>query len=115
MLPKTRKNGAKLHWLIDGHGRLREVNVIGASNEWLRPLSWLWSFTQTIYEIKPGRTATVGELLRLNEGTSFDGEKSRAEDFGDFLSKYAPNTPLTRTMFLDFMNESLDVDLPSYP
>jgi hypothetical protein len=30
-----------LHWLIDGHGRLREAEVIGSSKEWLRPLSWL--------------------------------------------------------------------------
>lgn len=104
-----------LHWLIDGDGHLREAAVIGMRNEGLRPLSWLWRFTQTIYEIKPGRVATVGELFTLSEGASHDPEKSSSADFQNFLSSFSPDTLFTRSMFLEFMNESPDVDLPTYP
>ena len=104
-----------LRWLIDGDGRLREAVVIGMRNEWLRPLSWLWRFTQTIYEIKSGRVATVGELLSLNKGASRDPEKSSSKDFQNYLSCFSQDTPFTRSMFLEFMNESPDVDSPTYP
>jgi len=104
-----------LHWLIDGHGLLREAVIVGTRNEWLRPLSWLWAFTQTIFELKPGKSVTIGELLSLNEGASRDPEKSSAAEFKLFLSKYTSNTIFSRAMFLEFMNESPDVDLPTYP
>jgi len=114
-MPESKKGKAVLHWIVDGHGRLREAKVVGASLEWLRPLSWLWRFTQTIYEIAPGRTVTVRELLDLNGGASRDPEKSSARSFRHYLSKQPPDADFTRTMFLEFYHESPDVSYPTYP
>ena len=114
-MPESKRGESLLHWLIDGHGHLREAKVVGSSREWLRPFSMLWRFTQTIYEIKPGRPATIGELLSLIDGASRDPEKSCTQPFRAFLKKHKPETTFTRSMFMEFMHEKQDATFPTYP
>ncbi len=52
-------------WVMEADGQFRTLVPRGKRREWARPLSGLWRFTQSEYEMSGPKLITVGEFMRL--------------------------------------------------
>ena len=76
-------------WILEINGQFRELKPTGKRHEWLRPISFLWQFVLSEYNVTEGRSVTVGELKKLIKDLKDQfPEAPIASDFSRFLSKY---------------------------
>lgn len=65
MVCKETVQNHKPGWLLDADGNFRTLTPKGKRREWARPLSSLWRFTQSEYEMSAPKLLKVGEFKRL--------------------------------------------------
>ena len=85
-------------WILESSGDFSDLRPVGKHREWARPLSWLWRFTQTEYELSERKRITVAECKGLLAQVS-DAEHSEvrvAADLQDHLAKYPEEQVVSR-------------------
>lgn len=65
MVAKETVRNHRPGWILDSEGNFRTLKPRGKRREWARPLSSLWRFTQSEYEVSEPKLLKVGEFKSL--------------------------------------------------
>ena len=95
---------ARFHWLIDGNGLFRLIELVCKAREWARPLRFVYRAVKERYSIEEGHRITVGELLATIEGTRPDRDKSLTPALQEFLEVHDKSLAFDGTMLATFLS-----------
>jgi hypothetical protein len=90
-------------WIIEADGKFRELKPTGKRREWARPLSFIWRFVLSEYEVIKSRSTTVGEIKTLSKDiVDKFPEAPIAADFRQLLNQYDDNVVLSEDILRDW-------------